>query len=87
MVTWHVDDLKSTCINPKMNNKFLAWLKIKYANNKIREIKAVPGKKHSYLAITLDFTTPGVLKINLTFYIKKMLEDIPENLTGKTKCP
>jgi hypothetical protein len=35
----------------------------------------------------LDFTTPGVLKINMTSYVKKMLEDFPEDLNGKTKCP
>jgi hypothetical protein len=87
MVTWHIDNLKSSHINPKVNNKFLAWLKTKYANDKIGEIKAVCGKKHNYLAITLNFTTPGVLKINMSTYIKKMLKDFPAKLTGKTKCP
>jgi hypothetical protein len=82
-----VDDLKSSHINSKVNNKFLAWLKTTFANNKIREIKAVYGKKHNYLAMTLDFTTPGVLKFNMMSYVKKMLEDFPENLTGKTNCP
>jgi hypothetical protein len=62
-------------------------LKNKYANDKIVEIKAVCGKKHDYLAMTLDFTTPGVLKINMTLYIKKMLKDFPEDLNRKTKCP
>jgi hypothetical protein len=82
-----VDNLKSSHINPKVNNNFLAWLKNKYANNKIREIKAVCGKKHNYLAMTLDFTTPGVLKIDMILYVKKMLEDYLEHLNGKTKCP
>jgi hypothetical protein len=81
-----MDDLKSSHINPKVNNKFLNWLKTTYANDKIEEIKAVCGKKHDYLAMTLDFTTPRVLKIDMTFYVKKMLEDFPENLSGKTKC-
>jgi hypothetical protein len=37
--------------------------------------------------MTLNFITPGVLNVNITSYIKKMLEDFPENLTGKNKCP
>jgi hypothetical protein len=60
-------------------------LKTKYANNKIGEIKAVHGTKHEYLAITVNFTTPEVLKIDMTSHLKKMLEDSPETVTGKTK--
>ena len=26
-IFWHVDDLKSSHINPKVNNKFLQWIK------------------------------------------------------------
>jgi hypothetical protein len=52
----------------------------------IARAKAVQGKKHDYLAMTLDFTTPEVLKINMKSCIKKMLEDFPENLDGKNKC-
>jgi hypothetical protein len=86
-ITWHVDDLKSSHVNPKVNDNFLDWLKATYANDKIGEIKAVCGKKHNYLAMTLDFTTPGVLKIDMTSCVKKMIKDFPENLNGKTKCP
>jgi hypothetical protein len=68
MVIWHVDDLKSSHVNPKVNDKCLAWLKTKYVNDKIREIKAIHRKKYIYLAITLNFTTLGVLKINMKSY-------------------
>jgi hypothetical protein len=72
-VTWHVDNLKSSHIDPKINNEFLKWLKKKYASDKIGEIKAMQGNKHDYLALTLNFLTPGVLKVNMTLYVKKML--------------
>jgi hypothetical protein len=39
-VTWHVDNFKLSHIDPKVNNKFLSWLKTKYASNIIGEIKA-----------------------------------------------
>ena len=51
-------------MNPKVNNKLLAWLKTKHASDNIGEIKALRGKKHDYLAMTLDFKTPGVLKVS-----------------------
>jgi hypothetical protein len=60
-------------------------LKTKLVNDKIGKIKAALRKKHDYLAMTLNFTTPGVLKINMTSYVKKLLKDFPENLHWKTK--
>jgi hypothetical protein len=45
------------------------------------------GKKHDYLAMTLDFMTPGVLKVDMTSYVKKMLEDFLIKFKGKSKCP
>ena len=35
-------------------------MKTKYASDNIGEIMALRGKKHDYLAMTLDFKTPGV---------------------------
>jgi hypothetical protein len=86
-VTWHVDDLKSSHVDSKVNDEFLVWLQEKYASDKIGEIKAMRGMKHDYLAMTLDFTTPGVLKVDMTSYTKKMLEDFPNKFKGKNKCP
>ena len=86
-ITWHVDNLKSSHVDPKVNDKFLSWLKTKYASNKIGEIKAIRGQKHDYLAMTLDFTIPGVLQVDMTQYVSKMIDKFPERLTGNTKCP
>jgi hypothetical protein len=62
-------------------------LRTKYANDKIGKIKAICETQYDHLAMTLNFTNPEVLKINITSYVKKMLKDFPENLTGKTKSP
>jgi hypothetical protein len=82
-VTWHVDDLKSSHVDSKVNDEFLVWLQEKYASDKIGEIKAMRGMKHDYLATTLDFTTPGVLKVDMTSYVKKMLADFPMKFNGQ----
>ena len=86
-VTWHVDDLKSSHVNPKVNDQFLEWLKKMYADDNIGEVKATRGHKHDYLAMTLDYSSPGVLKVDMTAYVKGMVNDFPEQLTGKGKVP
>jgi hypothetical protein len=86
-VTWHVDDLKSSHVDPKVNDEFLQWLKEKYANDDIGEVKAVRGKKHDYLAMILDYSIPGVLTVDMTAYVKAMVKDFPEKLEGSGKFP
>jgi hypothetical protein len=86
-ITWHVDDLKSSHIDSKVNDEFLLWLKKKYANDNIGEVKSTRGKKHDYLAMILEYSSTGVLKVNMVKYVKNMVEDFPEKLEGKEKCP
>ena len=38
------------------------------------------GKLHEYLGMDLDFSTPKVLKIGMIKYIKKVLEEFPEEI-------
>ena len=42
------------------------------------KIKAIRGKVHDYLAMVLNFTVPGQVKVNMTDYIKSMVEDYEE---------
>jgi hypothetical protein len=86
-VTWHVDDLKSSHVDPKVNDEFLEWLQKKYASDKIGEVKAVRGVCHDYLAMELNFSIPGVLQVDMTKYVKSMVNDFPEMLEGKGTFP
>jgi hypothetical protein len=61
-------------------------LKSKYASDKIGKIKVVQGSRHIYFAITLDFTIPGVLQVNITQYMKRMIQEFPKKLSGKSRC-
>lgn len=45
-VTWHVDNLKSSHADPKVNDEFLEWLKKIYAADNIGEVKVVRGHQH-----------------------------------------
>jgi hypothetical protein len=49
--------------------------------------KAIHGNRHDYLAMILDFSIPGVLQVDMTPYIKSMIEEFPDKLSGKTKTP
>jgi hypothetical protein len=86
-VTWHVDDLKSSHVDSKVNDQFLEWLKKKYASDEIGEVKVMRGKKHDYLAMTLDYSLPGVLRVDMTKYVKSMIDDFPHKLEGVEKFP
>jgi hypothetical protein len=35
----------------------------------------------------LAFSSPGMLKVDMTPYVKSMIEDFPEKLSGNTKTP
>jgi len=86
-VIWHVDDLKSSHVNKKVNDEFLEWLKRKYANDGIGNVSVTRGRRHEYLGMTLVFTNEGNLKIEMINYIDKMCKEFPEKLDGDTKYP
>eukprot|EP00957_Ditylum_brightwellii_P134948 10289042-Ditylum_brightwellii.AAC.1 len=77
MVTWHVNDVKSSHVNPKVNNEFHHWCKNNYGCEHLGHVKVVRGETHNYLAMALDYTQPGAFKINMKDYIKGILEDFP----------
>ena len=86
-VCWHVDDLKSSHVDSKVNDEFLEWLEKTYASDDIGHVKAARGNRHDYLAMILDFSIPGVLQVDMTPYVNSMIEEFPAKLSGKTKTP
>ena len=85
-VTWHVDDVKASHVDAKVNDKFVEWLDEKYGDPIIGKVKAVSGKRHDYLAMVLDYSVPGKLKVDMTRYVKGMVEDFPEPVAS-VSCP
>jgi hypothetical protein len=78
METWHVDDLKSSHINKKGNDDFLEWLQKMYGDEKIAPVKEIQGQVHEYLAMKLDYSENGVIKLNMMDYVNAMVNDFPE---------
>jgi len=74
-VTWHVDDLKVSCNIPEEVDNFIQWIRNEYED--FTKVKPSRGKVHDYLAMTLDFTEAGKVKIKMENYVKKMYEEFP----------
>jgi hypothetical protein len=54
----------------------------KFCKDKIRR-----GPIQDYLAMKLDYSTPGVLKVDMREYISSMLDEFPYKLQGNVQVP
>jgi hypothetical protein len=74
-ISWHIDDLKISHMEPKTVDDFLVWLKQTYVQ--IGELKSSCGTQHDYLGMTLDFGVPGQVTIDMVDYVKSMVSFSP----------
>ena len=74
-VCWHIDDLKASHMDSKVNDSFGQWAKKQYGS--IGELKIHKGKIHEYLGMKLDYSEPGKLKVDMIDYVKSMLSSFP----------
>ena len=72
-LTWHVDDVKASHEEKKVIDEFVEWIGTKYED--VTPVKPSRGKVHDYLAMILDCTTPGVVKMDMTRCVASVLED------------
>ena len=89
-IRWHVDDVMASHVDPKVNDHFIEWVKTKYEDKDIGEVKVTRGKEHDYLAMDFDYNTEGVVKIKMVSYIEKMIDEFKykeEVLEGIAKTP
>ena len=86
-VTWHVNNIKVSHINPKVNENFCKWCEEKYGDDKNGKVKIHKGKVHNYLAMRLDYSTPNKVKIDMRDYCKQVIEEYPYTINNKVNCP
>lgn len=84
-VAWHVDDLKVSHKKITAIREFAGQLNDEFG--KETPITESYGKKHEYLGMTLDYSTPGEVKIIMSDYIKVILNDAPEDMRGQAATP
>lgn len=69
-ITWHVDDVKSSHVNPRVNDEFALWCENNYGSGQ-GHVKIVRGNQHDYLA------TSGTLVLDMRYYIANIMEQFP----------
>ena len=84
-VRFHVDDLMSSHIDPKVNDKFLVWLNEMYGKH--GEVKATRGRIHDYLGMTFEFTESKKLIVSMVDYIKRLVDEFPVKISKTAPTP
>ena len=64
-VVWHVDDMKVSHKNKEEVTKFIEYMKGIYGE----EILVARGKKHTYVGMDLEYSSPGELIGSTDIYI------------------
>ena len=77
-VQFHVDDLMSSHVDSKVNDEFDRWLNKMYGTH--GAVKVTRGMLHDYLGMMIDFSTPSKVKVDMSDYVKAMLEEFPVKL-------
>jgi hypothetical protein len=82
-VCWHVADLKVLHCNPNQVTIFGEWLSKKYGV----AVATHQGKVHDYLDMIFDFLAKGKVMVTMMEYIKNIIKDFPEEITGTKASP
>jgi hypothetical protein len=82
-ITWHVDDLKVSHVDPFQITKFAAYLATIYGN----ELVVHRGKIHDYLGMDLNFAMDRIMQVLMITYTSKILTDFPEPITTSCTIP
>jgi hypothetical protein len=80
---WHVDDIKMSHEDAKKVTRLITWLKSIYGE----DMRVSRGRVHDYLGMILDFTNKGEAKVTMIDYLKGVINDFPEIITGTAITP
>jgi hypothetical protein len=90
-IVWHVDDLKVSHVDPKVVTTVLESLDARYGQEIVAGKRAPlttnQGKVHDYLGMTLDYSEPGFVKIDMTEYVAKILDEMPLDMSNTATSP
>eukprot|EP00804_Cyclotella_cryptica_P002489 CCRYP_018085-RG/>CCRYP_018085-RG protein AED:0.29 eAED:0.29 QI:0/-1/0/1/-1/1/1/0/626 len=82
-VLWHVDDLKISCKNKIEVTKLICYLRNIYGD----KMTIKRGGRGKYLGMNLDFTEPGVFKVDMCEYVREIIDGFPEEITKTSPTP
>jgi hypothetical protein len=82
-IVWHVDDIKMLHKEEKEITWMITWLKSIHGD----DMRVSRGRIHDYPNKTLDFTKKGEVKVTMIDYLKGVINDFPEKITGTAMSP
>ena len=82
---WHVDDLKISHMSKDVVEGIIARLNKKFG--KESPLTTNRGKVLEYLGMMLDYLQKGQVKISMYEYVKKIVEESPDDMKGIAKTP
>jgi hypothetical protein len=82
-VIWHVNDLMGSCKNDFKLTKFSCYLAKIYGP----KLSMHTGHKHNYLEVDMEFNDDGTLEASMITYLKNVISEFPEVITGKLATP
>ncbi len=80
---WHVDDLMGSCEDDFELTKLLCYLAKIYG----LKLTMHTGFKHDYLGVNMEFRKDGTLGVSMIAYIKNVIAEFPEIISGKSPMP
>jgi hypothetical protein len=90
-VVWHVDDLKISHVDPQVVTRILNLLDAKYGQEivggKRAPLTITRGNIHDYLGMTLDYSEPGFVKLDMTDCVNKILDEMSEEMDCTATSP
>ena len=82
-ITWHVDELKVSHVEPFQITKFAVYLASIYGNGLVVH----QGKNHDYLVMEFNFTKDGITQVSMIKYTSKILTEFPEPIITSCATP
>ena len=80
---WHVDDLMGSCEDDFELTKLSCYLAKIYGP----KLSMHTGRKHGYLGVDMEFRKDGTLGVSMVAYLKNVIAEFPETITGKSPTP
>jgi hypothetical protein len=83
IIRWHVDDLMMSHVSRDEIMKIVQEIKNVYGENLTKNV----GKIHDYLGMTFDFSFTKEVQVNMWDYLRKVIKEFPEEITGVCATP
>ena len=75
---FHVNDLKSSHVNSKVNDEFAKWLEMKCSEH--GKVKTHHGKVLNHPGMTFNYSKKGKVKVDMMSHVEDMSNKFPKKL-------